>query len=206
MIIAFFIIVLIFSVIIHEISHGYIALMLGDKTALLAGRLTLNPLKHIDLFGSILLPLILAISGAPVFGWAKPVPYNPMFLKNPKKASGLIAVAGPASNLLVAGVFGLLVRLVVQFPGLGFSDNLFLMLNMIVLVNISLAVFNLLPVPPLDGSGVLFSLLPYRYAYIENLLRQYGMFILILILITGASFISPVISGLHKLLTGVSFF
>jgi len=115
MITIFFVIVLIFSVIIHEISHGYVALWLGDDTAKRAGRLTLNPLAHIDWFGSVLFPFFLAFIGAPVFGWAKPVPYDPRFLPNPKKASGLIALAGPVSNLLMAVIFAIFFRILFQF-------------------------------------------------------------------------------------------
>lgn len=203
MITLFYIIVLIFSVIVHEISHGYIALWLGDDTAKRAGRLTLNPLAHIDLFGSIIFPLVLAFSNAPIFGWAKPVPYDPRFLANPKKASGLIALAGPASNLLLAIIFALFTRILFAFPSTAIAGELYLFFFIIIKVNIALALFNLLPIPPLDGSGVLFSLLPRRLERFEEILRQYGFIILIVFIMSGANFLSPIIASVHELLVGV---
>jgi Zn-dependent protease len=202
MITIFFIIALIFSVIIHEISHGYIALKLGDTTAKDAGRLTLNPLKHIDIFGSIILPLTLALSGAPVFGWAKPVPYDPRFLANPKKASGLIALAGPASNLTLAIVFSIIARFLATLPTTDFLGSLILFIIIVVQVNVSLAVFNLLPIPPLDGSGVLFSFLPRSAMPFQVFLQKFGIYILIFLVFSGLSFLSPIMSFLYGLLLG----
>lgn len=202
MITIFYIIVLLFSVILHEIAHGYIALRLGDTTARDAGRLTLNPLKHIDVFGTILLPLLLAISGAPVFGWAKPVPYDPRFLAQPKKASGLIALAGPATNLVLALVFALVSRLLLLSPFTAFTGSLYLFLVIIVQVNVALAVFNLLPIPPLDGSGVLFSLLPAGTEQFQEVLRRYGFVILIALVFMGLDFLHPVMDVLYRLLLG----
>ncbi len=202
MIIVFYIIVLIFSVIIHEISHGYVALALGDSTAKDAGRLTLNPIKHLDLFGSILLPLLLFFAHAPIFGWAKPVPYDPRFLKNPKRAAGLIGGAGPASNFLLALVFALIVRLMVTLPGSDLTAGFFLLCNAIIQINIALAFFNLIPIPPLDGSKVLFALLPRRFAAFEQLLNQYGFFLLVILLIFGVGFLGPLISNTYLFLVG----
>lgn len=202
MITVFFIIALIFSVIIHEISHGYIALKLGDTTAKDAGRLTLNPLKHIDIFGSIILPLTLALSGAPVFGWAKPVPYDPRFLANPKKASGLIALAGPASNLTLAIIFSIIARFLATLPATDFLGSLILFIIIVVQVNVSLAVFNLLPIPPLDGSGVLFSFLPRSAEPLQVFLQKFGIYILIFLVFSGLSFLSPIMSFLYGLLLG----
>lgn len=205
MITAFYIIVLIFSVIIHEVAHGYIALRLGDDTAKRAGRLTLNPLVHIDIFGSIIFPLLLVMAGAPVFGWAKPVPYDPRFLPNPKKASGLIALAGPASNFLLAVVFAVFTRLLLAFgPDTNAAAQMYLFFYIIIEVNIALAVFNLLPIAPLDGSGVLFSLLPQSFVPVEQFLRRYGFIILILLITSGVNFLNPIISGIHAFLVGLN--
>jgi Zn-dependent protease len=208
MITIFYIIVLIFSVILHEIAHGYVALMLGDDTAKRAGRLTLNPVAHIDLFGSIIFPAILALTGAPIFGWAKPVPYDPRFLKDPKKAGGLIALAGPASNLAIAVLFAIIFRVALSIgsdPLTGIAPTLesfLIFVSMIIRVNVALAFFNLLPIPPLDGSGVLFSFFPRSWQGIQELLERYGFIILILIVMSGASILGPLIEGVYRLLIG----
>ncbi len=198
----FFVIVLIFSVIIHEISHGYIALLLGDTTAKDAGRLTLNPLKHIDIFGSVIFPLLMIFSGGPVFGWAKPVPYDPRFLRNPKKGAGLIALAGPGSNLVLAIIFALVSRILTTFPATDFMQALYILVVIIVQVNISLAVFNLLPIPPLDGSGILFSFLPRGTEKAQYFLQRYGFIILVVLIFSGLDFLHPIMSALYKLLLG----
>lgn len=201
LIVVFFVIILIFSVIIHEISHGYVALRLGDQTAKLSGRLTLNPMKHIDFIGSILVPLFLILLGGPVFGWAKPVPYNPFNLKDPKKGAGIIAAAGPASNLALALVFAIFVRIMVATGAL-MSAELFLFFNLIIQVNIALAIFNLIPIPPLDGSGILFSLLPAGNEGMIRFLRQYGFIILLILIFSGLTFLGPLITGIHRLMVG----
>lgn len=153
-------IVLIVSVILHEISHGYIAEKLGDPTARLAGRLTFNPLKHVDIFGSVLLPLLLFFGSSPVMiGWAKPVPYNPYNLRDQKHGPLKVALAGPFSNILLAIIFGLLVRFGVPY----LPAQMVWLLAIVVLTNISLAIFNLLPIPPLDGSQILGLILPRRW-------------------------------------------
>jgi Zn-dependent protease len=200
----FQIVVLVFSVIIHEVSHGFVAERLGDPTARLLGRLTLNPLKHIDPFGSIILPLLLSlVPGGFVFGWAKPVPYNPMNLKRPVRDAALIAAAGPVSNLVIALIFGLLVRLGVGVGIPGVSGALFVNLAaLIVLVNVSLAIFNLVPIPPLDGSKILAAFIPRAAAGAYAALERYGFFILIFYIAMGAPFIGPLISGLFMLLVG----
>src|SRR3989344_2529066 len=148
----FSIAVLIMSVVIHEVSHGYAALYLGDPTAKYAGRLTINPLKHLDPFGSVILPILLAITKAGfIIGWAKPVPYNPYNVRYGRWGEALVALAGPASNLLLAFLFGLVFRL-----GGGFLPVPFLSLAVsVILINVVLAVFNLVPIPPLDGSKLL---------------------------------------------------
>lgn len=155
----FFILALIFSIIIHEVSHGYAAAMLGDPTARLQGRLTLNPIPHIDLIGTLLVPGMLILFQAPfLFGWAKPVPYNPYNLKNQKWGEAIVAGAGPGVNILIALVFGLIARF-----GFGTLPTDFIVLcAVLVFINILLAIFNLLPFPPLDGSKLLKSTLPFR--------------------------------------------
>lgn len=196
--------VLIFSVMIHEISHGYVAEYLGDPTARRAGRLTLNPLKHIDMFGSIILPLILFVTHSPVMlGWAKPVPYDPAYLRNPKTGAGKIALAGPVSNLILAVVFGILLRFL---PALGYSADSTLagFFGYIAFMNVVLAVFNLVPIPPLDGSKVLFAVLPpgetsYK---ISVFLEHYGMVLLLVFIFFGFQLLIPIIQWLFVVITG----
>ncbi len=199
----FELIVFIFSVMVHEVTHGFVAERLGDLTARLAGRLTLNPLKHIDPIGSVVLPLLLVVTNSPfIFGWAKPVPYDPRNLKNPRLGGGLIAAAGPLSNFLLAAVFGLLLRF------LPVSGEMVPFLALIVYVNILLAVFNLIPIPPLDGSKVLWAILPSAPALdrFPIVLEQYGFILLILLLLSGGlSLLTPIINSLFQLFTGVSF-
>lgn len=195
----FQLIVLLFSAIIHEISHGYAALKLGDNTAERMGRLTLNPLAHLDWWGSILMPLLLFFStgGRFVFGYAKPVPYNPLNLKNPSRDSAILAFAGPLANLILALIFGILIRI--------FKITNFVVLlpyfQIIVLINLILAIFNLLPIPPLDGSKILFYLWPSPK--VEMFLYQYSFLILILFILFGWNLIYPFISLLFHLLTGI---
>lgn len=148
--------ILLFSVVLHEVAHGYMANYLGDPTARLMGRLTLNPVKHIDPLGTILLPGILLLTHAPILiGYAKPVPYNPYNLRH-KHGETLVAAAGPATNIALALIFGLLMR----FGGASIGQSMLEALAVIVFINILLALFNLLPIPPLDGSKVLSGILP----------------------------------------------
>lgn len=186
----FIFIIFIYSVIIHEISHGAVALKLGDSTAKTQGRLTLNPIPHIDPVGSVLLPLLLFLGtylggGGIIFGWAKPVPVNPYNFTDKKYGELKVAFAGPASNLVVALVFGLLLR----FLYAGLSYPMVLMFSYIVLINIQLAVFNLLPIPPLDGSHILFSFFPKQFEKMQAFLYQYGFLILFFIIF----FLFPVV-------------
>ncbi|MEK7587109.1 MAG: site-2 protease family protein [Patescibacteria group bacterium] len=170
--IIFFIAILVMSVVIHEVSHGYTANLLGDPTARLEGRLTLNPLKHLDPFGSIILPLLMfLIPGGMIFGWAKPVPYNPYNLRAGKWGPALVAVAGPLSNLIIALFFGLLAR-----SGLIISEAFLALAGITVVLNFSLMIFNLMPFPPLDGSKILFALLPYRWRAVQTALETYWWF------------------------------
>lgn len=199
----FQVIILLMSVVIHEVSHGAVANLLGDPTARLKGRLTLNPLAHLDFFGSILLPTLMALTpGSPIFGWAKPVPFNPANIGG-RFGVALVAFAGPASNLLMAGLFVVLIRLGI------FSGVMAELASYIVLINLILGFFNLLPIPPLDGSKVLTPFLPtslsYRYErFIETLPFFYtAIVILMLLLLFGDVFFRGV-SRLFILLVGFS--
>ncbi|HEY4493405.1 MAG TPA: site-2 protease family protein [Candidatus Paceibacterota bacterium] len=198
--IIFQIVILILSATLHEASHGYVAYALGDPTAKLQGRLTLNPLRHLDPFGSVILPMLmyLASSGTFIFGWAKPVPYNPYNLRGGKWGPLWVALAGPLSNLLLAIVFGFIVR----FGGAGLPPSFVFFASIIVAINVLLAVFNLLPIPPLDGSKVLFALLPSRARFIEELFTKYQMFILLFLLFFGWPVIEYPVIWLSRLLLG----
>ena len=188
--------ILIVSVIIHETAHGYAALAQGDQTARLAGRLTLNPLAHLDPIGSVLVPLALFALGAPVFGWAKPVPYNPYNLRDQRWGPAFVALAGPVSNFFLALVFSLLWR------G-GWQNELILLA---VFINLTLAVFNLIPIAPLDGSKILFALIPVRYRAIQTWLERHQLlfFLIILILIANTTILEQAVTSLFRLFTGAS--
>lgn len=200
----FFFLALIFSIIIHEVSHGYVAEMLGDPTARLAGRLTLNPIPHIDVIGSLVLPAILVLTHSPfLFGWAKPVPYNPYNLRNKKWGEAMVAAAGPGVNILLAVVFGLVIRL-----GLGILPVSFIPLAaLVVYINILLALFNLIPVPPLDGSKLLKAVLPFRsamaYERFEGMLMAGGMLGMFLVLFLLFTVIGPIFSGFLSIVFGL---
>ncbi|TMA53473.1 MAG: site-2 protease family protein [Deltaproteobacteria bacterium] len=180
------------AVVLHELAHGYVAFRLGDPTAARLGRLTLNPFAHVDLFGTVLLPLILLFTGAPfLFGYAKPVPVNFLNLRNPRRGMVLVALAGPGMNLLLAGLSALAFR---SLLSLHIPDNELLTSNLAVIalmakysvaINVSLAVFNLLPLPPLDGGRAATGLLPRLPALALARLEPYGMLILLMLLMTG---------------------
>ena len=189
------------SAVIHEVSHGMAAFMLGDPTAKNADRLTLNPIKHLDMFGSIILPLIFIITKAPFFfAYAKPVPYNPYNLKNQRWGPAIVGVAGPAANILIGIIFAIIFKVSGLYPTF---SNLVLA---IVQINIWLALFNLVPIPPLDGSKLLFSLLPPRFYNLEAFMEQYGFFILIILIfiLPGILFVplGAVASIILRLLVG----
>lgn len=193
--------VLVVSVVVHEVSHGYMAYILGDPTAKLAGRLTLNPIKHVDPFGSILVPLFLTLlPGGIVFGWAKPVPYNPYNLKAGKYGPAYVAFAGPASNLLLALIFGLIIRLGVAGSILGPSAGS--ILSTIVLVNIMLALFNLLPIPPLDGSTIVFSFLSPN-SKVRNFFYRYQIVFILGIILFAGVILDRVLATIYHIITGI---
>ncbi len=201
--IIFYIVVLIMSVVIHEVAHGYAALYFGDQTAKFAGRLTLNPIKHLDLFGSVLIPMLLVITKAPfLIGWAKPVPYNPNNLRDQKKGTLWVASAGILANLAIAVLFGLAIRLNASFDILGGSFNS--LASIVVLLNIVLAVFNLIPIPPLDGSKILFTLLGQKSFGVQRFFEKYTFIILIFFLFFLWGYVTPVVYTLFKLVTGFS--
>jgi len=198
----FAIAVLIMSVVIHEVSHGYSAYLLGDSTAKYAGRLTLNPLRHLDMFGSVLVPVMTYLLGGFIFGWAKPVPYNPYNLKNQKWGPAVVGISGPAANLLVALFFGLLLRFGAAYAFLPVASMQ--IITLIVFINILLAIFNLVPVPPLDGSKVLFAVLPHQWQHIRIFFERYGFFILLFFIFFLWRFILPIIAALFRLITGIA--
>lgn len=201
-------VVLILSIIAHEVAHGYAANALGDPTARLAGRLTLNPLPHIDLMGSIVLPALLVFSHSPViFGWAKPVPYNPYNLRNQRWGETLVALAGSATNIAIAAVFSLLIRFVPTFAP---NEAALSLAVQIAFINLFLGLFNLIPFPPLDGFAALRSALPWHLAsglrHLEYRLLSAGpVSILLFLLVFSSLFATPffnLVVRLFELLTG----
>jgi len=195
------------SIIFHEVAHGYIANWLGDPTARLQGRLTLNPIPHIDPIGSVLLPGILALSGTPfLIGWAKPVPYNPYNLRHGKWGEAAVAFAGPATNIVIAVIFSLLIRF-----GFLASPALLQVGILVIIANLALAILNLIPIPPLDGSKIVKALLPYHaaqaYTKLETMTYALGPFgligVLLLFIFVFSDFVGTFVFWLFKLLTGI---
>jgi Zn-dependent protease len=186
-------VVLLFSVIVHEVAHGYVALLNGDPTARIMGRITLNPLPHIDPIGTILLPLLLIMTHAGVlFGWAKPVPVNPLNFRNYRWGEFAVSAAGPLSNLALAAAFSVLLRLGVDNPGLA------QMAYFGVSINIFLALFNLIPIPPLDGSHILALLLPRELARLYSHLQPVGFVLILVLFYTGI--MGAIIMPLYRLI------
>jgi Zn-dependent protease len=207
--IAFQLAILIFSVVIHEVSHGLTAHALGDPTAKDAGRLTLNPLHHLDPVGSVLVPLASFLLGGVIIGWARPVPYDPSRLRvsNQDVGSAIVGAAGPLANIVVALVFGSLVRTSgawAESVG-GAAGPLIEVMSAIVFINLVLAVFNFVPIPPLDGSKVLFSLLPARWFRVRMFLEQFGFVVLLLFIFYFSGLIRPIVSFLFQVIAGSGF-
>lgn len=193
--------ILIMSVVIHEVAHGYAANALGDPTARLQGRLTLNPLKHLDPVGSVIIPVISYFFGGFIFGWAKPVPYNPYNLKPGRWPEVWVALAGPGSNVALAVIFSVILRV-------GINHNLptgFVHITgLIILVNLLLAVFNLMPIPPLDGSRLLFAIFPEKVYRLRNFFERYGFILVIFFIFFAWPIIAPIVNVLFYLLTGAT--
>jgi len=196
-----------FSIVIHEVSHGWMAYRLGDDTAKRLGRLTLNPLSHIDLIGTLILPFILIIVGGPVFGWAKPVPYNPYNFNpnvNPRNGAMWVAVAGPGSNLCLAFISSFVFVAAQKFLS-GLPSIVYFSITQLaqalIIINLVLACLNLIPIPPLDGSKILMRFLPPAYDRYFLMLERYGFLILIILLATGAfsSLIWPPLKFLYAI-------
>lgn len=184
--------ILAFSITIHEASHALMADRLGDPTARYQGRISLNPLDHVDPIGTVILPIVLIIAGLPAFGWAKPTPFNPWNLSNPKRDAALISLAGPVSNLVLAAVGALLYR------ATGFD-----LLIAVVELNLVLAVFNLIPIHPLDGFKVLGGFLP-RSIYLQWMeFERYGPIFLILFFLFGGRFLATIVNPLTTLFLGL---
>ncbi len=178
---------LLFGITLHEVAHGWVAKRLGDKTALMMGRLTLNPLKHIDPLGTIIVPGLMMLAGGAIFGWAKPVPVTWQNLKNPKRDMALVALAGPLANLGMAFLWALIARVGVMLSAVSpwASVPMMLMGKVGIVLNLVLMVLNLLPLPPLDGGRVMTSLLPGPLSYRFSRIEPYGFFILIALLMSG---------------------
>ncbi|OHA92270.1 MAG: hypothetical protein A3J09_02200 [Candidatus Zambryskibacteria bacterium RIFCSPLOWO2_02_FULL_51_21] len=195
--------ILIMSVVIHEVSHGYAASYLGDETARWQGRLTLNPLKHLDPVGSFVVPVIAYLTGGFIFGWAKPVPYNPYNLRPGRWSEAIVAAAGPISNLSIALIFGFILRSGVT---LGWASQSFVTITAIVVfINIVLAIFNLVPIAPLDGSKLLYALFPENTLKFRQFFERYGLMLVLFFIFFLWSYLFPVIAFVFRLITGIAF-
>jgi len=200
-IIVFFIIALVFSVVIHEVAHGAVANSLGDPTAKFSGRLTLNPLKHLDPFGSFIIPFLMFLSTGIAFGYAKPVPINPLNLRDKRFGMVKVAVAGVAANFALALFFGLIIRFWPEIAN-PMATMFRSLLELVVKLNLWLMIFNLVPIPPLDGSHILFALLPASQAEFKLFLQRYGLIFFLVFVFYFSSIISPIVYFLGRLIVG----
>ena len=189
------------SVVVHEVSHGYAANMLGDPTAKYEGRLTLNPIKHLDPVGSVIVPTISYLLGGFIFGWARPVPYNPYNLKPGRWSEAKVALAGPASNIVIALIFGFILRF--GDFNLGLDSGFVQITAVIVFINILLAIFNLMPIPPLDGSKVLFAIFPTRFFEMRAFFERYGLILILTFIFFAWRFVAPLVLFFFYLITGL---
>jgi Zn-dependent protease len=192
------------SVVVHEVAHGYAALALGDPTAKYAGRLTLNPLKHLDFVGSFLVPFISYQIGGFIVGWAKPVPFNPYNLRNQKWGEAIVAISGPLSNLILALIFGLAIRITSDYWwDSAIYQSFFGMAGFVVLINITLAIFNLIPIPPLDGSKILFTFLPYnKWQALREFFEKYGLILVFFLVFFFWRFVIQIVVFLFRIFVG----
>lgn len=196
---------ILFAITLHEAAHAYAAKYFGDNTAYQLGRTSLNPLHHIDPVGTVMLPLLTLIFGGVLFGWAKPVPVDFRNMRHPKQDMLWVALAGPASNLLMALGWAMLYKLALTNPDNYFANPLQQMATMGIKINTVLLVLNLLPLPPLDGGRVLVSLLPYRQAVQLSKVEPYGMFILLFLAVTPVlgTILQPLIHGVYSIISSL---
>lgn len=195
---------MVFAITVHEVAHGWVANYLGDPTAKSLGRLTLNPIKHIDPIGTVALPLILVYLGGFIFGWAKPVPVTWQNLRSPRRDMAIVAAAGPVANLVMMVLWAILAKIILtidQTPG-PLLQFILVMCSIGIIINIILMVLNLLPLLPLDGGRVVTSLLPPHLAMLYSRLEPFGLIIILVLLVTGilANIMMPMVSGLEALI------
>jgi Zn-dependent protease len=200
---------LIYAITMHEVAHGWVASKLGDNSAFMLGRVSLNPFKHIDPVGTIIVPLVLLFLGGVLFGWAKPVPVNEHALKNPKKDIVLVALAGPLANLLMAFIWALCLKFSLYLQDIGFEYYMIIysMSQIGIIINIVIGLFNLIPIPPLDGSKIMYSVLPKRYKYFYNKLEPFGFIIIFALLVSGvlSDVLGPLIKIMYQLIYDIAF-
>ncbi|BCX15013.1 MAG: site-2 protease family protein [Patescibacteria group bacterium] len=199
MLIIYKIIAFLIAISVHEAAHAWMAYRLGDPTAKLEGRLSLNPLKHIDIYGTVIVPFFLILFGSPfVFGWAKPVSFDPFNLRNPRKDTALISLSGPMANFITASIFAIILQLTTPFSALASLTPLF---YLIILINLVLGVFNLIPIHPLDGGKILVGILPQKEAEeTDRFLNQYGLILIFILIFFSYRGVSPLNALLNPII------